>query len=184
MSNLKLRMKVGVHEFDAEGPAEEVNSRFDIWRELIGLRQPTAMPQVGEVALRGYAPNVTIAETPLPLATERTAMLQRVFALDDKRGIVTLRVHPTGDTAEADAILALIYGYWALRNEDEVRVTNLTKSVRMSGMPSERIDRMAGPHLGSALTKIGQGKGGKYLLTAPGRAKAESVVREMYERVA
>jgi len=182
MPNLKLRMKIGVHEFDAEGPAEDVNARFDLWREMIEARTtPLKGSAGGESFVQG---SLTVFETPHVPKGEDDPALRRVFAVDEKRDIVTLRVHPIGENAEADAILALVYGYWKLRGNDEVRVTKLTRSVALSGLSGNRIDRMAAPYKGSAINKVGKSKGGKYMLTAPGRSKAEQVVREMFERVA
>ena len=185
MANLKLRMKIGVHEFDAEGPVEEVNGRFEIWREMIAPKGQTAAVGSGALAFTGLTPTVTITgPVMVPPDDAKSVMLQRVFSVDEKRDLVTLRIHPMGDTAVADAILALVYGYWSLRGNDDVRVTKLTRSVQLSGLGSGRIDRMAAAHLGTSLSKTGTSKGSKYMLTAPGRAKAEVVIKEMFDRVA
>lgn len=189
-STFKLRMKIGVHEFDAEGPAEEVNARFDTWKGLI--QQSSAVP-------RNPNAGIFVSETPLPLrastepdhdsATPRSisAFAQRVFAVDDRRNLITLRVHPTGDddVVAADAVLALVYGYLEMKGMDEVPVTKLTNSVRVSGLRAERMDRAATPHTRSQfLIKTGTGKGGRYSLTTTGRARAEALVKELHDKVA
>ena len=117
--------------------------------------------------------------------TTRDQYALRVFGIDERRDLVTLRVHPTGDTRDADAVLLLLYGYRVLRETDDVPVTKLTKSISMSGLRGDRIDRLAGEHVRTNLiVKHGSGKGGKYVLTNTGRARAETLTEELYRTVA
>lgn len=109
----------------------------------------------------------------------------RVFAADERRDLLTMRVHPRGENAEADAVLALVYGYSELRDVDDVPVTKLLTSARLSGFRVERIDRAAAPYIRSnLLLKTGSAKGSKYTLTTTGRARAEALVKELHDTVA
>jgi hypothetical protein len=174
-------MKVGIHEFDAEGPADEVNARFEAWRALIQPSGSAAPPPRQPVGFEPVAPPGEFLEE----LKVRSPYSTRVFGVDDRRDLVTLRVHPIGDNIEADAVLALVYGYLEMRDVDEVPVTKLTQSMRMSGLRTDRIDRAAGPHTRNGLLiKNGTAKGGRYMLTNPGRQRAELLVKELHDRVA
>ena len=72
MDTLKLRMKVGVHEFEAEGPREVVIAQLDTWKHLAGL---------GADDQRTDAPNPA---------------LQQVFTVDATQKLITLRASLTG----------------------------------------------------------------------------------------
>lgn len=177
----KLRVKVGIHEFDAEGPKDEVNARFEAWQEMI--RAP-AQPAGVTLRTTGTVTNpIPTVEAPLPRIQSLEAV--RVFSVDERRDLVTLRIHPQGETADADAVLVLVYGYLEMLDIDEVQVTKLTQSVRKSGLRADRIDRAAAPHVRSnLLIKTGTGKGGRYTLSNTGRERAEALVKELYSRVA
>src|SRR5690349_8042199 len=122
---LKLRLKVGIHEFDAEGPAEEVNARFESWKEMIdGLPAPSRQPRTMGVsdALFGRS-SFGPLEQPPPAGSpiEEPPKVQnpyavRVFSVDERRDLLTLRVQPAGETRESDSVLLLIYGYGELRD--------------------------------------------------------------------
>jgi hypothetical protein len=108
-----------------------------------------------------------------------------VFSLDERRDLITLRVHPTGESRDGDAVLLMVYGYQELKGLDEVLVTKLTKSLTLSGLKSERLDRLAAEHFRNQwLVKHGAAKGGKYFLTLTGRNRAEAMVKELHDRVA
>jgi hypothetical protein len=54
---VKLRMKVGVHEFEAEGPRELVLAQIESWKQLAGLGAASAAGDVrtadaGDAALQ------------------------------------------------------------------------------------------------------------------------------------
>lgn len=185
---LKLRLKVGIHEFDAEGPAAEVNARLEIWKDLI-----LNMPPHSVAPRPAYASTMESRGTPLPLAAAdsdaneqpKNPYAARVFSDDERRDLLTLRVHPSGESKDADAVLLLVYGYGEMRGMEDVPVTKLTRSITMSGLRGNRIDRLAGEHVrANLITKHGAGKGGKYALTNTGRARAEKLVEELYRTVA
>jgi hypothetical protein len=47
---VKLRMKIGVHELEAEGPRDLVMAQLEIWRQLAGLGANQAHPIAGDDA--------------------------------------------------------------------------------------------------------------------------------------
>ncbi|MBI4480091.1 MAG: hypothetical protein HY651_08725 [Acidobacteria bacterium] len=184
METARLKVKIGVHEFDAEGPPDQVAAQFQVWKELI-----SANPVQPDTQQKRIAPGI-----PSELITEgRTregfAVPWDIFSIDSDKDLMTLRVHPpAGDTRDADAILLVMYGYRRAGNEGqgiaEVPVTKLKESLDVSGIRIARIDRAAAPHLKAGyLLKAGRGKGGIYRLTNTGHAKADEMARRLFEQL-
>jgi len=183
MSTYKLRVKLGAHEFEAEGPVEAVKKQFESWQKLIASITATAP---ATATLQGTASStipvsrVTEIRTPAGYAGPLD-----VFNVDDKRKIVTLQAHPTGENKEADAGLLILYGYKEIEKRDDVPVTKLKESLAVSGLRPNRIDRALAPHSRAGfILKAGRGKGGKYRLTNTGYAKAQQMVYELFEKMA
>jgi hypothetical protein len=190
METTRLKVKVGVHEFDAEGPPDQVAMQFQIWKELIAAAP--AAPAGGQAA-NGASGRRTIT-LPVDAVDEMktrdgiTATWD-IFGIDGDRDLMTLKVHPpAGDTRDADAILLVMYGYRKAGNEGaglvEVPVTKLKESLDVSGIRIPRIDRAAAPYLKSGyLLKAGRGKGGVYRLTNTGFAKGEGLAQRLFEQL-
>lgn len=174
MDVYKLRVKIGPHEFEAEGPKDAVIEQFEAWKNLIASLPAAVIP---ETHLKPQ-PAPSGEESPkLPANGPSREQLSHVFELDEKRSSVTLRVQPTGDRRYADAILLVLYGYRRLRDEDEVPVTQLKGALASSGLTPGRIDRAAEPYRRDGLLiKSGLAKGGKYRLTNRGISRAEEMV--------
>ena len=113
------------------------------------------------------------------------AAVWNIFAVDEKRNLITLKVHPTGDKRDADAILLLLYGYLKIQNQDELLVTKIKDSMESSGLRPQRIDRALTTYINQNLIlKTGRGKGGKYRLATTGLSRAESLAKELFEKIA
>ncbi len=174
MDAYRLRVKVGPHEFEAEGPKEEVTAQFEAWKSLISSLPP--VPPIKDPPHPPASPDATRNQVEGPPRDK----LLTVFSLDDKRGLVTLRALPTGDRRYSDAILLILYGYRRLRDQDELLVTQLKAALSSSGLTPPRIDRIAEPdRQGGLLIKSGAGKGGKYRLTNRGFNQAGEMVTAM-----
>lgn len=103
-------------------------------------------------------------------------MLSRLFA-KDSHGTVSLRALPHGDSADTDALVALIYGAGRLANEQQVTGSRLMKAATQSGLHQvERIDRALNPAIGQYVTTAGFKKGRRYGLTNPGIRRAEEIL--------
>jgi hypothetical protein len=178
MGTYKLRVKIGLHEFEAEGPVSDVKAQFKAWKELIGSGS-AGVPSTIDTNKK-LSPYVTEVRT-----REGYAAPWDIFNLDDKRKMVTLRVHPTGENRDADAALLILYGYKQSLQQDEVPVTRLKESMEVSGLRPERIDRTLGVHIRSGLImKAGRAKGGKYRLTNTGFTSADAMARSLFEQLA
>jgi hypothetical protein len=105
------------------------------------------------------------------------ATLERLFT-KDKNNTVSLRALPHGDNAEADALIALIYGASKLANEQQVTGSRLMKAVAQSGLHQvDRVDRFLNSQIGQFVTAAGYKKGRRYGLTNPGIRRAEDILR-------
>lgn len=180
MESYRLHVKIGTHEFEAEGSAEVVKEQFEIFKELIGSTSAQSLAQEEE-------PNsITIANSDAESGgngdiTRRQSIL---FAHDSKRSLVTLRIPRRGKQGVSESILLVLLGYCLLRSEDEVGVTKIKTSLAQSGIKAERIDRQTSSDVDNGLLlKMGRAKGSKYRLTNTGRNKAERLMEETLSQV-
>lgn len=179
MDTYKLRVKIGSHEFEAEGPPKDVKTQFEEWKKLITSSPRTSLaPDAGTAKLP--ATHVTEAQT-----REGLRAPWDVFNIDSKRKLVTLLVHPTGESRDADAALLVLYGYKQAFEQDEVPVTKLKESLEVSGLRPDRIDRTLSVHIKAGfIMKTGRAKGGKYRLTNTGFSHADAMARKLFEQLA
>ncbi|HLM80753.1 MAG TPA: hypothetical protein VK302_08975 [Terriglobales bacterium] len=171
MEPYKLHLKIGLHEFSAEGPAEVVKQDFEIWKSLINdLPAQSAQPTLPEK--NGKAGADTNA-----LTKEQT---EKIYLLDDKRDMLSLRILPRSDDRYADALLLVVLGHKIIKGMDEIMVTQLKPAMRQSGCLVERIDQVAAKYVRQGyLNKGGMGKGGRYSLTNSGIEKATALLSNL-----
>lgn len=157
---VKLRMKIGVHEFEAEGPPDLVTAQLETWKHLAGLDAAAATAD-GRTAAGG------------------DPALRALFAADAEQKLIRLRVRPSGQRRNADAALLILYGYhtWFTASEDEaVPATRLKAALAASGHRPKRLDRVIAPHLAAGLvSKSGRHRHATYALTISGRQHAGSL---------
>ena len=181
MESHKLRIKVGEHEFEAEGSPKDVTEQFHAWKELIASTPKSASGS--DLGVREGKPklpgNVTEVKT-----QDGYAAPWDIFDIDDKRKLVTLKIHPTGDDKDEQALLLLLFGYKKSYGQDEVLATKLIASMQVSGLRPGRIDRTLAGFIDAGLVlNSGRGKGSKYRLTNTGYAKADETARELFSKV-
>ena len=160
-----MRLKVGPHEFEAEGPRDVVAAHFEAWKQLIAPRpfnEGAAGPPASSPAAAGD--------------------LRDLFVADKWRHLITLRVSPTGATRLADAALLILYGYQQCLGVDgqDVPATRLKEALAGSGHRRLRIDRtLAGYVAARLLKKTGHRKGTAYELTPEGVQRAEKLAHAL-----
>ncbi|MGH2396563.1 MAG: hypothetical protein ACRDFW_06155 [bacterium] len=165
MENYRLHVKVGAHEFSGEGPEECVKRDFEEWKSLISG------------AARGPALSLGSTEGQQRDVEIDGERLNRVFVVDEKRQLLTLRYLPRTDDRDGDSLLLILLGYQTLRSQDEVTVTQLKPSLKQSGCLVDRVDKAAAKYVNQGLlNKGGMGKGGRYSLTNSGRDRATSLL--------
>ena len=179
MATTKLRVKIGQHEFEAEGPPDQVAAQFADWKALISTSAAEPKTPGDDAFMR-----LSKAAEEVKTRDGFRAIPWDVFHVDDKRDLLSLTVHPTGESRDADALLLLLWGYKMAKEKDEVPVTILKYSLEQSGIRPGRIDRAMAPHLAAGwVLKGGHGKGGKYRLTNIGATKAEEMARRLFEKL-
>jgi hypothetical protein len=173
MNTYKISAKLGSAEFSAEGAEESVRADYD--RFLAALRERTAGAEVDS------GPNGGIAASATDSVGVDASILQAVFKVDEERSLVSLRVLPTGDSAEraAEAALLILYGFHTLLGNTEAPVTKLLASLRESGITVERFDRTIGRH-SDLILKGGQKIGARYRLNNLGMAHAAKALRALF----
>jgi hypothetical protein len=172
MEPYKLHLKIGPHEFSAEGPIDVVKQDYEAWKVLI-----RSAPAEIEESSRPSGDNGGTAVTAEPIARDQ---IEKIYLLDEKRDMLSLRMLPRSDDRDADVLLLVILGYKLAKQVDEVMVTQLKPAMRQSGCLVERVDQVAAKYVRRGLlNKGGVGKGGRYSLTNSGLEKATSLLTEM-----
>lgn len=173
MADHKLRVRIGDHEFEAEGSEESVERQFALWKEILA----TAAPKTPAPALASPPPAV-ILPPPLPQGGMATPEgLDRAFRRDGP--IITLSVIPNGPNRDADAGLLVLLGHRLLLTEDNITGTRLLQGLNRSGVSVDRADRMFGDYMPQYVIRSGARKAVRYRLTNLGINKAQEVAREL-----
>jgi hypothetical protein len=175
-----LKLKVGQHEFEAEGEQETVERQLAVWRDLIA--SPSAVqPPASAPPPPAVTPAPTEGQSAFgPLVDDR-AFYDRLF---HHRGpVVSLTVLPTGPQREADAALLLLLGQKVYNGDQPVTGGRLLEGLKLSGLSVERVDRVWGPHTDSNVIRAGAKRGVKYRLTHPGNARATEIAKELLSKL-
>jgi hypothetical protein len=167
----RIKVKLGDAEFEAEGSQEAVQAQYDRFLEAVALigAKPAKTPPNSLREKHVFTPDAEFDD----------ALMSRVFELRDD-GLVVLRVQPTTDERDADALVMLLFGYRRLKNEQQVLATQLLKAARQSGLGIERVDRAIATYMPRFILRGGQRKGTTYTLTTQGAVRAEEVIEQMF----
>lgn len=165
MDACKLKIKIGQHEFEAEGPTQVVQEQFVAFKELASIAQVRA-PTDG-------------ARTPDPLPNPSRLksdavdeLLSEIMRVEDR--VVSLLVKPQ---KVDDALLLLLYGQKTLRKNDAVSGAEMLDGIKATGgMAVTRVDKLL-EKAGTAgdVIVMGERRAKRYRLTNAGLAKARSV---------
>ena len=174
MADSKVRMKVGVHEFEAAGAPEVVAAQLEAWKALIGSGA-AASPSVAEPA----------AAQP-PIKTDGSGVkfdntvLGRAFLADQTKGIVKLQLPIDGEHSESTALLLILYGFHKMLGEEWTKVTRVKPSMDSSGHTPRRIAEAAERLRKTNLILMrGNAKGSQYQITMRGIQEAERLVSDL-----
>ena len=166
-------------EFDMTGDKDTVKEMFalflDAQKGVVAPVQLAAQPIIKPTV------EETLGLNPPPLgdtALDR-ALLDRLFA-QDRLGNVSLRALPRGEDRDADAMLAILYGFAVLRGDTAVTAARLMSSARQSGIQNIRLYRVIA-RSSQFVTESGTGKGKRYGLNNPGMRQAEAILKATLE---
>lgn len=183
MEPFRLKLKVGVHEFEAEGTEESVKEQLAVWRELISSPGPSA-PTLASPPPQASPPPppADAGETPeADSFREDRRQFSKIFKHDGR--VVSLTVLPKGPQSTPDALLLILFGQYVFNGPEPVSGQTISDGLAMSGVPVPRVDRAWGPHLGSNVLASGVRRGTRYRLSNTGLAKAREIAKQLLELV-
>ncbi len=173
MAEYRLKIKVGEHEFEAEGPVETVQAQFVAFTELVSsLPSKTEKPREQDVS-ETPADNAENQNQNGNTAQRPQLDLERIMRVDGRA--VSLTVRPNSAT---DAVLLLLLGHRQLRSTDSVGGTEIAEGLRESGQPTVRPDRVTDRLTAEgAVITVGAHRSRRYRLTNVGMARAQEIAR-------
>jgi hypothetical protein len=167
----KLRMKIGDHEFEAEGPAESVQQQLAAFKELISSCLVVNTPPVANTPEKQdeTKENKDVAQQ------VSAPILDKVMHVSGR--IVSLTAIPP--SAE-DATLLVMLGHKVYRNSDSVTGQEIGDGLAQSGRAVERVDRvMVKPLKEGLVLKSGIRRSTRYRLTNQGHQKALTIAKDL-----
>lgn len=188
----KLKLKIGIHEFEAEGDPETVKASFEAFRQLVADANAasTVLPQSATMPTQAaHMASIASAAMLFPPAVAQEAaaasnadsMLDKIMRVDGR--IISLTARPKNAD---DAVLLLLYGQKRLRDNDSVTGAEVIEGITATGgMQVNRVDRLlekAGRD-GDVIV-IGERRGKRYRLTNTGLNKARTIAAELIAIVA
>lgn len=167
---LKLKTKIGEHEFEAEGPADVVQAQFAIFKDMCvsdAAGRPTSTPKVSEAGQEDV-----LDSTPHQPIEKIMKAEGRVVSLTAKAETVD------------EAVLLVLLGQKDLRNNQEVTGSEIMDGLKQSGYQLDRVDKIADKlsDAGDIIT-MGVHRGRRYRLTNQGLARVLNVAREIIATV-
>ena len=175
MSEYRLKIKVGGHEFEAEGPADVVAKQFADFKELVA-NLPPATP---DIVLHDIvdAPTATPSSSSLP---SPKSDIMKIFRVDGR--VISVVAKPA---SESDAALLLLLGQKELRANEASTGSEVKDGLEQSGYKPERIDRLMDGLFADGLILIsGAHRGKKYRLSNPGLVKAQAIADDLQRKMA
>jgi len=168
MDTSRIKIKIGEHEFEAEGPAELVKEQFETFKNIISsLPSITPRPNVGSTA----------KELAKQLVADGIPMLNYDSILHVDGRIVSLTALPP--SAE-DAALLIMLGHHLLRENISVTGQEIGDGLAQSGRPVPRVDRIMEDMIEEAFVlKTGIKRATRYRLTNQGLVKAQGLARDL-----
>jgi hypothetical protein len=170
MADLKMKVRIGQNEFEAEGPQEIVEKHFETFSRLLSQPQTPA----------STVANKTGASDGTFVVPESTCAFAKVFHQEGKR--ISLIGRFDGIDRELDAALLILFGHKELRGADAVSADELLYGLNQTGYTLERADRLMKRGREKGLLNFsGVRRGTKYRLTLPGIARAKELGKELQD---
>jgi hypothetical protein len=170
MEPYRLKLKVGNHEFDAEGPVEAVQSQFEAWKELIAIapRQKDDTPASG-----GQQEKIADGDSP-------TLPLDKIMRIEER--IISLTAPPE---LAPEAALLILFGQRQFRSNESVTGNEMMSGLQQSGFRMARVDRILDNLASDGLViRSGQHRGTRYRLSNTGLTRAQGIARDVLARIA
>lgn len=184
----KLKMKIGIHEFDAEGPEAYVNAKFEEFKTLVEkfvvIPLPAAPAAGFVIPPSGGGVHAAVPPAPAGGGAQISPDMKEIFSIDLEGRKLALHVHIDDSNGKnqqvGDALLITLYGYRKIFNMEDVGSMTAAGVLKNALGQTIRIDNATVQLISSGyLTKNGVGRGMNYRLTFKGMAKAETVIKEL-----
>jgi hypothetical protein len=174
MDTQKLKIKVGDHEFEAEGPAEVVQAQFAAWRDMVSV-QPITAPRPAAAPFVAAPPATDAAA-----GNGSDVRLEKITRQDGRVVSLTAR----GASVE-DEVMLVLFGQKMLRDNDSVTGSEVIEGLRLTGRTVNRVDYQLDKltTAGDVIT-IGVGRARRYRLTNQGSARARELAQGLIAKVA
>lgn len=175
----RLKIKVGPHEFEAEGDSQVVHEQFQAFKELIASMPSIEPPQThNEPPSSPPAAQAPPPNRDMPPVDE---LIDHITRLDNR--IVSMTVRPT--SAE-NGVLLILYGQKLLRSNDSVTGGEVMDGLTATGgLSVQRADRLLEKLARDGdVIVFGERRSKRYRLTNSGLNKAREIAREMIATVA
>jgi|GEM_PF-6965730 len=182
----KISAKFGPEpSFEVEGPQDAAREDFRAFMDkaekiaTINAAAPPASPAVeAPPKVDPLAdPAIQNPAAAAPSGVDAETMARTYISRD---GVVTLAALPQGENAMQDAMLLCLYGFAKQTGATTVTAIMLARALRLSGLPSDRIDREAKSMIGTFMTKAGMGRATRYGATNSGMKRAEDILRVLH----
>ena len=154
MANTRLHVRIGQHEFSAEGPVEIVQQQYADFLSHIPDAEQEISPRLSPRQL---------SHCYIHLPDGRWEVRQSALG---------------GDVGRQKYLILHLYGGLMFEGETEISATDLIRALRLKGLVADdgRIDRLLDPLAGYVL-KTGAKRGSKYRITQRGVEFAETVIQ-------
>jgi hypothetical protein len=175
LSAYRLKVRVGESEFDAEGPEDTVKSQFELFLMAVGANGN------GKPSKNGKRP--ASAESPPGIDGDPIGQeTWNRFYKEESETDVSLKVLPSTENQNADALILLLYGYLHLKDADTVGSTDLLAMAKKSGLRIDRIDRNIPTEHNRFIGRGGTRRGMRYSLNNQGQRYAQELLEAEAER--
>lgn len=172
MDTNKLRIKIGDHEFEAEGPAEIVQAQLAAFKELV-----SAVPAIAQKPPETEQQNQSQTQT--PQTVNGFLPLDKIMKTEGRIVSLTARASST-----EDAVMLILLGQKTFRNNDGVTGSEIIDGLRVSGQAAERVDRVLDKIATDGNIIItGAHRAKRYRLTNQGLASARNVAKNVIATV-
>lgn len=168
METSKIKIKIGIHEFEAEGPSDIVKEQFESFKELI-RSTPSIIPTQHNPSLDQPVKNEKDTNGGAHVS------LEKIMHVSGR--IVSLTALPP---SPEDAALLIMLGHKDLRNNVSVTGQEIGDGLAQSGRPVARVDRVMESAINEAtVLKTGIKRATRYRLTNQGLVKALGLARDL-----
>lgn len=178
MSESSLKMKVGEHEFAAEGSEDFVEKHLAKFEAMIASL-PAKTP---DIMLHDIVDDPSASDSSSSSSSSLPAPksdLMKIFRVDGR--VISVVAKPAN---ESDAALLILLGQKELRGNEASTGSEVKDGLELSGYKPLRIDRTMDSFVAEGLVLInGKHRGKKYRLSNPGLVKAQGLADELQRKL-